>query len=107
MRGVLDFWHSISSTDGIVVPLHIFHIPFLKWVMSNSQRSATAGEMQIYVCREEPFRGAEATFATGTRDRDSEVASPTFTKKLDGPLYLCLIFIKFLICPADQHFHTV
>lgn len=50
----LDLRHSISSTDGMMVLPRIFYISLLEWVMSNSQRSGTAGEMQIYHCGEDP-----------------------------------------------------
>lgn len=50
----LDLRHSISSTDGMMVLPRIFYISLLEWVMSNSQRSGTAGEMQIYHRGEDP-----------------------------------------------------
>lgn len=74
MRGgrVLDLWHSISSTEGIMVPPHIFHIPLLEWVMSNSQSSATAGEMQIYHREEDPSGVQGPYLPQGPKETDTQ-----------------------------------
>lgn len=102
MRGgwVLDLWHSISSTESIMVPPR-FPQPFVRMGDEQQPKFCHSWRNADLPPWRRPFQGAGATLATGTqRDRHSEVKSPSFMKKLDGPLYLCLIFINNFYLPS-------